>query len=140
MIATYNQLTKEKQQNSERLNKQMDECEKKILRLEERYINEEIDRDLFLRYKEKFVAERRELEQNLQKLDNKLSNLETLIEKALHFGSKLKPLWDSGGYAQKQKLQNLVFPEGLLYNRKNDECRTPRINSVFSGCVNWQGF
>ncbi len=131
MIATYNQLTKEKQQDTERLNNQMDECEKKIQRLEERYINEEIDRDLFLRYKEKFVTERREIEVNLQKTDNKVSNLENIIEKALHFGTKLKPLWNSGGYAQKQKLQNLVFPEGLLYNRKKDECRTPRINSVF---------
>ncbi|WP_028788408.1 zinc ribbon domain-containing protein [Terrimonas ferruginea] len=46
MIATYNQLTKEKQRDSERLNKQLQECEKKIERLEERYINEEIDRDL----------------------------------------------------------------------------------------------
>lgn len=131
MIATYNQLTKEKQQDNEQLTKQLDECEKKIKRLEERYINEEIDRDLFLRYKEKFITERREIEVNLQKADNKVSNLENLIEKALHFGSNLKPLWVSGGYAEKQKLQNLVFPDGLLYNRKNDECRTPRINSVF---------
>ena len=25
-------------------------------------------------------------------------------------------------YDGKQKLQNLIFPEGFVYNRKNDEC------------------
>lgn len=37
-----------------------------------------------------------------------------------------------GDYADKQQLQNLIFPEGMYYNRKNDQCRTPRINSVFA--------
>jgi hypothetical protein len=31
----------------------------------------------------------------------------------------------------KQQIQFMLFPEGMSYNRKNDECRTPRINEVF---------
>lgn len=38
---------------------------------------------------------------------------------------------DSSAYAEKQQLQFSVFPEGMLYNRKNDECRTPRVNEAF---------
>jgi site-specific DNA recombinase len=36
-----------------------------------------------------------------------------------------------GNYGEKQQLQFLIFPEGILYNRKNDQCRTPRVNEVF---------
>lgn len=131
MIATYNQLTKEKQDNKERIAKQLTEAEKKIQRLEERYINEEIDRDLFLRYKEKFITERREIEAKLVQSDSRVSNLEKLVEKVLHYATKLTYLWDLGGYAERQRIQFLVFPEGMTYNRKKDECRTPRVNSVF---------
>ncbi len=130
MIATYNQLTKEKQEDKERLNKQLIETEKKVQRLEERYINEEIDRELFLRYKEKFIAERREIETKLLQSNDRVSNLEQLIEKALGYAAKLKSLWDIGGYHEKQRIQFLVFPEGMTYSRKKDECRTPRVNSA----------
>ena len=34
-------------------------------------------------------------------------------------------------YYEKQKLQYLVFPEGMLYNKKNDTVRTNRINTLF---------
>lgn len=130
MIATYNQLTKEKQEDTERLVKQFAEAEKKIQRLEERYINEEIDRELFLRYKEKFIAERLEIETKLLQSNDRVSNLEQLVEKALGYAAKLKSLWDLGGYQEKQRIQFLVFPEGMTYNRKKDECRTPRVNSA----------
>lgn len=45
--------------------------------------------------------------------------------------SKHASLWDSSDYEDKQTLQNLVFPDGMTYCRKHNECRTPRINSVF---------
>ena len=37
-----------------------------------------------------------------------------------------------GDYVAKQKLQYLVFPEGIYYNKKKDECRTTKVNSIFS--------
>ncbi len=35
-------------------------------------------------------------------------------------------------YIAKQRIRFLLFPEGITYNKKTDECRTPRINSVFA--------
>jgi site-specific DNA recombinase len=35
-------------------------------------------------------------------------------------------------YHQKQQIQFLVFPNGIRYNRKKDESRTEKVNSVFS--------
>ena len=31
-----------------------------------------------------------------------------------------------------RKLQYLVFPEGILYDKQKDLVRTPRINSIFA--------
>ena len=132
MIFTYQEHTKQKEEDRERLIIQVSELTKKLNRLEERYVNEEIDRDMFYRYKEKFIAERKELEQSLVNTGNKVSNLEGNMEKILEVGSKLTAMWASSNYHEKQMLQNLVFPEGFTYNRKNDECRTVRVNEIFS--------
>jgi hypothetical protein len=32
---------------------------------------------------------------------------------------------------QRQKLQNLVFPSGLGYDKSNDRVRTPKVNAIF---------
>ena len=34
-------------------------------------------------------------------------------------------------YTVKQKLQYLVFPDGILYDKENDTVRTERVNSLF---------
>ena len=47
------------------------------------------------------------------------------------YASKLNTMWDAGDYNKKQRLQFLLFPEGMSYNRIKDECRTKRVNTVF---------
>ena len=86
---------------------------------------------MFVKYKEKFLAERVEINANLIKNGKQLSNLEECVEKAITMSSKLASLWDCGDYENKQALQNLVFPEGMTYDRKKDRCRTIRVNSIF---------
>ncbi len=39
-------------------------------------------------------------------------------------------MWGLGSYSEKQKLQNLLFPHGILYNKESDRCRTTNPNSV----------
>ena len=92
---------------------------------------EEIDREMYEEYKAKFLEERHAVAEELAKQGNKVSNLEKCVDSIIRYASKLATTWDLGGYAEKQKLQFSVFPEGILYNRKNDECRTPRVNEVF---------
>lgn len=130
-IITYNQLNKDKEDLKGTFEKQLAEVEKKIERLEERYVLEEIDSSMFQKFKTKFHAERIEITKNLAKNGNQVSNLESCIENAITMASKLASLWDSSDYGDKQALQNLVFPDGMTYCRKNNECRTPRVNSVF---------
>ena len=57
------------------------------------------------------------------------SNLELAIDKALNLSASLENIWTKGDL--KQKLQNLVFPSGLGYDKSNDRVRTPKVNAIF---------
>ena len=52
-------------------------------------------------------------------------------EEGLDYSLKLPSLWSSAGYFERQRLQFLVFPEGIFYNRKEDKCRTHNANGAF---------
>ncbi len=110
---------------------QLKEVNKKIERLEERFVNEELSREIFEKFHKKLKAEKDEIEQNLSKPENGASNPEKAIELAIHLASKLNTVWDCSDYLQKQKLQTLIFPDGMTYNRKTDQCRTLRVNEAF---------
>ncbi|MCX6317281.1 MAG: hypothetical protein NTW29_08315 [Bacteroidetes bacterium] len=49
----------------------------------------------------------------------------------MEISTELPSLWASSDYSNKQKLQNLIFTEGTCYNKKKDESRTTKINSIF---------
>ena len=40
--------------------------------------------------------------------------------------------WHSPNFNEKVSLQNMVFPEGILYNREKRIYRTERVNTLFS--------
>jgi site-specific DNA recombinase len=132
IIANYNRAHKEKDQSKEALKRQITELEKKSERLEERLILEEINLELFNKYSEKFKTERVELEKNFIKSQKRVSNLEQCVNVVLDFASKLPSSWALMAYKDKQLLQFLLFPDGIRYSKKNNECRTTKINSVFS--------
>ena len=41
-------------------------------------------------------------------------------------------IWTSAEYKEKVILQNLMFPNGLVYDRKKDDYRTENLNEVVS--------
>ena len=60
------------------------------------------------------------------------SNLLHGTEKYLEIVENLSEVWASRQFDDKRRLQNLIFPEGVLYNKPKNTIRTPRINSLFS--------
>ena len=131
-IATFNQLTKGNEDAYHLLQKEHLEINKKIERLDERYIEEEINGELYARYSEKYRAEKKEIEANLLKASQKVSNLEECVDTAIGFATKWPSKWLSADYFTKQRIQFLLFPEGMTYNKQTDECRTSRVNTVFA--------
>ena len=50
----------------------------------------------------------------------------------LSIAQNISFLWGSSEFAEKQKLQTLVFPEGILYNAKIRAVRTESVNALFA--------
>ena len=134
MIANYNALNASGRDMRTTLTTNLYEVQKKLDRLEERYILEEIKRESYEKFEAKFLEEKKEIERQLASAGEEVSNIEACIDMALTFSSKLATAWDLGDLRVKQEIQRLVFPDGMYYNRKNDQCRTDRVNEVFS-CI-----
>ena len=135
MIRTYHKNTKENKDNSESCKKQLDTIQTKLERLEERHIIEEISLEMFNKYQVKFKAEVAEIQKLIHKSADMVSNLNEVTKMALDYSKNLNVMWRSGDYQDKQRLQYLLFPDGLVYDKKKEGCRTPRIDSTFLGIL-----
>ena len=51
----------------------------------------------------------------------------------LQIKTSLNPceLWSNGGLPQKRKIQDLVFPSGIGYDKSINRVQTRRVNSIF---------
>ena len=59
----------------------------KGLRLEERYIEEEIGNELYTKYKSRHDVEKFEIEGNLMKLSNQISNLKECVDLTVEYAT-----------------------------------------------------
>ena len=54
------------------------------------------------------------------------------IDLALKISSNLSGLWASSDLHQRKKIQKLVFPSGIGYDKQNDTVQTNKVNALFS--------
>ena len=112
--------------------KKLSELVHKIEKLEERYVQGEFDSVLFQKFSQKYQAEKAELEKLLPSTEINSSNLIQIVNKGLEIAGNISETWALSRFDDKRKLQSLVFPEEILYNKQKDIVRTPRINSIFA--------
>ncbi len=122
----------DKLQEDVSIKRKITELTDKIESLEERFINQELTKDLYDKYLLKYLDEKKQLEEENVKGDFKSSNLEKAVKNGLEILLDPLQLWVSCDYDDKQRLQYLLFPEGMRYDKENKRVRTPRVNSVVS--------
>jgi site-specific DNA recombinase len=96
-------------------------------------------REVFDRLMNKLVKEREETVRLLNFATVQISNLCERIFEAAELCLKITELWLKGGVNFKEKLQKLIFPEGLIYDKENGAFRTPKINSVIAQIARLSG-
>jgi site-specific DNA recombinase len=99
---------------------------------EEQLVLNKISKEQFDKYHNKYADEIRELEAELLQSKKMSSNLEKAVAKSFKIAENIYQAWVTADYYDKQRLQYLIFPEGMLYDKKNNVVRTIRINSIFS--------
>lgn len=78
--------------------RQLTDIDKKLERLEERSILEELTAELYNKYKAKFEVEKQNLSNQMSHNRIEMSKLEDFISVALMFSTNLSKMWDLGDY------------------------------------------
>ena len=102
------------------------------LPLKMRFVNEEIKAELYDKFSSKFKKESYEIKQQMQGCPITASNFEYYINSSIKLSTKLPSVWASSSFDGKQKLQRLLFKDGIYYNKQKDETRTTSLNNLFS--------
>ena len=140
LLDEYNEINKEGLEQQIFFNNQLKEINIKIDNLEEsRYVLKEISQETFDKFRPRYQKEQENILKQLSKCAQSISNPEEAIEQALLLSSKLPIVWNIGDTAAKEKLQKLIFPDGIVYDRKNESFRTPKVNTIFSRIAHLSG-
>ena len=99
--------------------------------MEERFVLNEITADQFAKFSKKYQSEIDVLAEEMDQTSNLSSNLKKSVEKGLKISQNVSQMWISGDFYDKQKLQRLIFPEGMYYDKENGAVRTSHINWLF---------
>ena len=132
VTSTFKQINSSIEENQSATKGKITELNKRVERIEERYILEEITGELYTKFKAKYEKERDDLEGEIQKSAIEMSKFDSLLDYTLNITANLPKMWEQGNYIQRQQLQYMVFPEGIAYNRQDDECRSGRVNSFIA--------
>ena len=111
--------------------KNKSEIEKKFTALKVRFGMGEIDRDIYSATSEHLNSQLTQIDKALQEAERDLSNEKKYIADVIAMSCKLGTLWQEGDFRTRQKLQNLVYPDGILYDKHLGSYRTENENEVF---------
>ena len=132
MLATYYKFSEEEGDNKSIFEGRIKEIDKDITWQKERLKKGEIPYDLYLDFVKDYEDEKKKVAEELENGSKGVSNPELCVNFAVNYSTKLAPIWSSASYSSQQKLQFLLFPEGIFYNRAEDRCRTTGINEAFA--------
>ena len=132
MEAVWKDINKESFELEQSYKKQLSEVNAKLEDIEESYyIKKDMSRETYDKFRLRFENDRKKINDNLSQLTIGISNPMAAIEKAVGLSVELATEWASGDIHQKNKLQKLIFPEGIVYDKKKGAFRTERVNSIF---------
>ncbi len=127
---TWNNLMNASANDSESMIAKLSDLKDKLEKVGDRFAVGEIDRLIYEKASGKLKVEIKQISEELEKSNFSLSNPSELIEKGVVFASELANCWLNGDYEERQTVQNILFPEGIIYDKENDTYRTSNINKA----------
>lgn len=122
----------ERMQSISLLKKQKSEKESKLKKCKIRYGMGEIDDEIYSMTVEALQSDLANITLELSKFDKDLSNLDNRVNDILAMCCHLGSFWRNADLETAQKLQNLLFPQGILWDKEKDNYRTFNENAALS--------
>ena len=95
-----------------------------------RYGLGEIPKDVYDLSKKNLDKDIEQLNMEITRLEKNSSNQVSEVNRTILTACKLVDLWKYGSYNNQQKIQHLVFPDGLIWDKENGKPRTTRENEA----------
>ena len=122
---------KESLDERKRLKKMLTEADNEIKNMKVRYATGKIDEDIYEVAIREMQNRKDVLTLELEKCNDNLSNLEAQIPVVISTACKLGTLWHDGNLETKRKIQNLVYPNGIYWDKTKRCYRTQNRNKFF---------
>ena len=131
--STYYELNKGNVEKEKELKNRMAELKRNIEKLEEKhFIKEEMPKETYDRFLAKYMTDYAILQKEINGCSVYISNLKEMLNEASILCRNLRKLWVDGSISLKEKLQNLIFPNGLVYDKEKGAFRTPDLNYIIA--------
>jgi site-specific DNA recombinase len=113
-------------------NNSIQDLKNKLMNLEEKYLYDNaIDKDVYLKHRANLEAKIWEAEQNVAESASLSSNFDEYLLKATEVCENLSQYWVSGDHDNKQRIQKMLFPEGLVVVPVSRVLLTDNLNQIF---------
>ena len=114
------------------LKKQKTECQNKMKKCKMRFGTGDIDEDIYEETIETLQEKLTKIDLELANCKRNLSNLSEEVDDTLAICCKLDTLWKNASLELSQRIQNLLFPDGILWDKEIDDYRTFNENKALS--------
>ena len=128
MIQTH---TEESEKEVASLKRQISEVNRTVKEIKLRFATGKIDEDTYSVAIQEYSNRKDVLLLEMEKWQINLSNQNEMIPVIIATASKIGTLWKNSNLEIKKKIQKLVFPEGIFWDKKKRDYRTNKRNAVF---------
>ena len=138
--STFRELNKGREETRNELMIRMAELIRNKEKLEEKYfINEEMSKEIFERLGAKLREEQQLIQKEMEHSTISISNLKEMVQETVLICNNINRIWVEGSISIKEKLQKLVFPSGLVYDKEKGAFRTPKVNIIIAAIASKMG-
>lgn len=114
-----------------RLQRDIEVIQSKIDKLEEKHIFEDYPKEKYERFMKPLEEDLRKKKESLGELSNNISNQELVIDSCVDISQNLSKHWVLSDVDTKIRIQELVFPSGVVIDAKKRKYLTKDENSIF---------
>lgn len=114
------------------LRKRLTAIDNDIKKAKVRYASGQIDTDIFETAMQEYNDRRNLVLLEIEKWQGDLSNLDGVVSETIKIASSVASMWESAPLETKRKIQRLVFPDGIIWDKEIRNYRTQGENTVFA--------
>jgi|GEM_PF-989525 len=129
---TFREMNKSNVEEKRLIKGKLTVVKQKLEDLNDLWIDGKIKQKYYDQKLQKLEEEISMYEEEIRKREKGLSNLDEYIEVSLLIAENPSVLWEFADYEERQIMQKTFFPEKIVYDKKNHQYRTPKVNSFLS--------